>query len=66
MRVIPVVGIKKISLIWTFLCEDYQKNGVLTIYVERQIEEHIKTIEVYDESDLKPDETSLAPKVVEV
>ena len=66
MSVIPVDGIKKFSLIWKFLCEDYQKNGVLTIYVEPQIEEHIKTIEVHDESELKPDEASLAPKVVEV
>lgn len=66
MSVIPVDGIKKFSLIWKFLCEDYQKKGVLTIYVEPQIEEHIKTIEVHDESELKPDEANLAPKVVEV
>ena len=65
MSVIPADGIKEFSLIWKFLCEDYQKDGVLTINVEPQIEEHIKTIEVHDESELKPDEISLAPKVVE-
>ena len=65
MSVIPADGIKEFSLIWKFLCEDYQKDGVLTINVEPLIEEHIKTIEVHDESELKPDEISLAPKVVE-
>lgn len=50
---------------WRFLCEDYQKKGFLTVNVEPVIEERIKTIEVEKETELKPDEAVLEPKIVE-
>lgn len=65
MSVIPADGVKALHLIWRFLCEDYQKEGFLTINVEPKIEERIKTIEVYNESELKPDEVSTEAKIVE-
>ncbi|WP_106831331.1 hypothetical protein [Parabacteroides pacaensis] len=43
MSVIPADGVKEFSLIWQFLCEGYQKDGVLTINVEPKIEDLIKT-----------------------
>lgn len=65
MSVIPADGIKEFSLFWQFLCEDYQKDGVLTINVEPKIEDLIETIEVHDKSELKPDEISVEAKIVE-
>lgn len=65
MSIIPADGIKTLSLIWKFLCEDYQKMGYLIINVEPKIEEQVKTIEVYDKSELKPDEVYIEAKIVE-
>lgn len=65
MSIIPANGIKEIPLIWQFLCEDYQKEGVLTINVEPKIEEHIATIIVHNESELKPDEVNIEAKIIE-
>ena len=53
------------SLFWRFLCEDYDKEGVLTINVEPIIEERTKTIEVDNVEDMKPDEVVVKPKIVE-
>lgn len=64
MSIIPADGIKVLFLIWHFLCEDYQKKGFLTIKVEPKIEECVKTIEVYEESELRPDEVSIKAKIV--
>ena len=64
MSIIPADGIKVLFLIWHFLCEDYQKKGFLTIKVEPKIEEYVKTIEVYEESELRPDEVSIKAKIV--
>lgn len=61
----PKDGIKKFLLFWRFLCEDYQKEGSLVINVEPQIEELKRTVEVHDESELKPDEVSIKAKIVE-
>ena len=52
-------------MIWRFLCEDYQKDGFLTVVVEPRIDEATKTIEVESEADLKPDEVTLEAKIVE-
>ena len=65
MSVIPADGVEVLPLGWKFLCEDYQKEGVLIINVEPRIEERIKKKEVHDESELKPDEVSIEPKIVE-
>ena len=65
MSVIPADGVEVLPLGWKFLCEDYQKEGVLKINVEPRIEERIKKKEVHDESELKPDEVSIKPKIVE-
>ncbi len=65
MSLIPADGIKALPLFWKFLCEDYQKEGFLTINVEPKIEECIRTIEVYDEIELKPDEVCIEAKIVE-
>lgn len=65
ISIIPADGIKALPLFWQFLCEDYHKDGFLTINVEPKIEEQIKTVEVYNESELKPDEVSLEAKIIE-
>lgn len=65
MSIIPADGIKTLSLIWKFLCEDYQMMGYLIINVEPKIEEQVKTIEVYDKSELKLDEVYIEAKIVE-
>lgn len=64
MSIIPAVGIKSLPLSWRFLCEDYQKDGFLIINVKPKIEECIKTIEVYNESNLKLDEIRIDAKVI--
>lgn len=65
ISIIPADGIKALPLFWNFLCEDYHKEGFLTIYVEPKIDEQIKTVEVHDESELKPDEVSIEAKIIE-
>lgn len=65
ISIIPSDGITKLQLCWCFLCEDYQKNGCLTINVEPVVEENKETIVVYDEEAVKPDEVILEPKIVE-
>lgn len=65
ISIIPREGKKEFPLMWRFLCEDYQKKGFLTVNVEPVIEERIKTIEVEKETELKPDEAVLEPKIVE-
>ena len=53
------------GLIWRFLCEDYQKEGYLTINVDPQIEDRIESIEVHDKLELKPDEVTIKAKIIE-
>ena len=65
ISIIPKEGKKEFPLIWRFLCEDYQKEGFLTVIVESRIEEATKTIEVESEADLKPDEVVIEAKIVE-
>lgn len=64
MSIIPADGVKALPLCWRFLCEDYHKEGFLTINVEPLIEEQTKTIIVHDESEIKPDEVSIEAKIV--
>lgn len=65
MSIIPSDGILSLPLGWRFLCEDYQKEGLLTINVKPIIEDITKTIIVYDESELKPDEVFIDAKIIE-
>ena len=65
ISIIPREGKKSMPLIWRFLCEDYQKEGFLTVNVEPAIEERTKTIEVEKEDELKPDEVVMEPKIVQ-
>ena len=61
----PVDGIIEMPLVWEFLCEDYQKEGVLTIHVVPKIEERTRVVEVHDKAELKPDEVSVEAKIIE-
>lgn len=61
----PADGVTVIPLFWKFLCEDYQKEGVLIINVEPKVEERTEIITVYDEDDLKPDEVKVSAKIIE-
>lgn len=65
MSIIAADGVKALPLVWKFLCEDYQKEGFLTIKVEPVIEEKTKTVIVHDKSELKPDEVSVEAKIIE-
>lgn len=65
MSIIPADGIKVLPLIWQLLCEDYQKEGFLTINVEPIIQERAKTIVVNDEAEIKPNEISVEVKIIE-
>lgn len=61
----PADGVKVIPVFWKFLCEDYQKEGVLIINVEPSIEEKVKVITVHEKSELKPEEVRVVPKIIE-
>lgn len=65
ISIIPTDGITQLPLGWSFLCEDYQKDGCLAIIVEPVFEEKTETILVYNKDDLKPDEVTFNPKIVE-
>lgn len=65
ISIIPKGGVMELPLIWEFLCEDYQKKGSLTINVQPVIEDIIKTKVVNDLVELKPDEVTIAPKIIE-
>lgn len=65
ISIIPADEIKILSLFWKFLCEDYQKEGSLTIKVEPKIEESERVVEVYNKSELKPDEVRVEAKIIE-
>ena len=61
----PADGVKEIPVFWRFLCEDYQKEDVLTIHVEPVIEEMDKVITVHDRTELKSEEVKVVPKIIE-
>lgn len=65
ISIIPKDGVMEIPLIWDFLCEDYQKKGFLTIKVQPVIEDITETKVVNDLVELKPDEVTIAPKIIE-
>lgn len=56
--------ITELLLFWRFLCEDYLKEGTLTINVKPVIEDKVKIIKVDNESDVKPDKVTIEPKVI--
>jgi len=61
----PVDGITQFQVFWKFLCEDYQKEGILIINVEPKLEEKINLVVVNDKSKVKPDEIEVLPKIIE-
>lgn len=65
LSIIPSEGIRKLPLIWRFLCEDYQKEGYLTINVEPTYEDRKKTIEVNDKAKIRPDQVKIEPRIIE-
>lgn len=65
ISIIPAEGVNKLPLGWRFLCEDYSKEGVLTINVVPTIEERENTIEVHEEAQMKPDEIKVEPKIID-
>lgn len=65
ISIIPVDGVKELPLKWKFLCEDYQKTGFLTINIQPVIEDIKKTKVVNDKVELKPDQVTITPKIIE-
>lgn len=65
ISIIAADGVTQLLLGWKFLCEDYQKEGYLTINVEPVFEENTETIVVFSKDHLKPDEEIISPKIVE-
>ena len=61
----PADGITQLQVFWRFLCEDYQKEGILIINVEPKLEEKTNLVVVNDKSKVKPDEIELLPKIIE-
>ena len=61
----PADGITQLQVSWRFLCEDYQKDGILIINVEPKLEEKTNLVVVNDKSKVKPDEIELLPKIIE-
>ena len=61
----PADGITQLQVFWRFLCEDYQKEGILIINVEPKLEEKTNLVVVNDKSRVKPDEIELLPKIIE-
>ena len=61
----PADGITQLQVFWRFLCEDYQKEGILIINVEPKLEEKTSLVVVNDKSKVKPDEIELLPKIIE-
>lgn len=58
-------GVNSLTMGWKFLCEDYQKEGALMINVEPLIREKEVTVEVYDESEMRPDQVVVMPYIIE-
>lgn len=65
ISIIAADGVSAFPLYWRFLCENYQKEGTLMINVEKNIEDKTKNIQVENESDVKSDEVTIEPKIVE-
>lgn len=65
ISIIAADGVSAFPLYWRFLCEDYQKEGSLTINVEKNIEDKTKNIQVENESEVKPDKVTIEPKIIE-
>lgn len=65
ISIIPADGVTRLPMGWRFLCEDYQKEGHLTINVKPVIEEKTETIVVYNKEDVRPDEVKFTPNIIE-
>lgn len=60
----PAEGVDRISIHWRFLCEDYQKDGLLWVNVIPKVDDELRVVKVYDKSELKPDEVEVKPKII--
>lgn len=58
-------GVTEIPIFWDFKSRDYHKGGVLTIIVNPQIEERVRTQRVYNFDRKKQTEVIIEPKIVE-
>lgn len=65
ISIITADDVSAFPLYWRFLCEDYQKEGFLTINVKPNIENKIMNIVVENESEVKPDKVTIEPKIIE-
>lgn len=64
LSIIPKQGIDSFLLFWQFLCEDYSKEGTLTINVSPKYEEKVDVIDVYNKEEEK-EEVIVKPMIVE-
>lgn len=64
LSIIPKQGIESFPLFWQFLCEDYSKEGTLTINVSPQYEEKVEIIDV-DNKEEEKEEVVVRPMVVD-
>lgn len=58
----PQENIKEFPILWSFLCEDYKKDGILNIIVEPNIEEKNNVIMVDEASKVKDNVVEIVPK----
>ncbi|WP_237072247.1 PDDEXK family nuclease [Prevotella herbatica] len=65
ISIIPSDGISKMPLYWKLLCQDYQEEGTLWINIVPKYEDKEITIQVNSASELKSDEVTIIPKIVE-
>ena len=61
----PRDEIKEVYIYWTFLCEDYNKEGKLKINVVPKYDIKKKEVTVEKLSDMKGDEMKIIPKIIE-
>lgn len=61
--ILPVDNIEIIPLYWTFLSENYKKEGCLYVVVQPSVEERITTKEVNNKEDMKKDEIRIEKKI---
>ena len=64
LSIIPKQGMDSFPLFWQFLCEDYSKEGTLTINVSPKYEEKVDVIDVDNKEDEK-EEVIVRPMIVE-
>lgn len=64
ISIIPKQGVESFPLFWQFLCEDYSKDGTLTINVLPEYEDVVEVIDVENKDDER-EEVFVKPKIIE-